>query len=527
MATIYINPSYAFDGDGTTPDAAPAPGGIGARNVAVTAPTAGNTYSYARGTRCRLGSTSITVAANGIRITAHGVGALPEIDAENLASFAVTIATANNTTIDTVRLLNGTNTNGTLNIGGTSDTTTITDVEIISQLGGCLLANGAGVTNLSILRLKATTSAANSIGVNLSHTGAGTNSFKDSQVYLLNADRSKANSIAVAVRCAPAVLDNVSTFGGNIGIEARTTDGHTIKGRPLTSAGATTTISYCGAAGFRIRDSNNNVFQDYEIHHIWNGLPYNGGAGPGSGGGLGNAIDLVDIGGTCGGNLARRVICHDVYQCVVDQADNVGGNKFVAILGFNYIVNGVNYSAKAPGEGLIAHCTMLHHPSDPLLPAGHGFVVQNQSVATTYRIVNNICVNDMPANGTNVQCISLPLSANVGAGFVDYNNWFCSNGGVIGVLGVTAYTTLAAWQTALAGDVDTTGDDAHSRSVDPLWAGGLAPNSAEGFRLLAESTMRRAGLVSASIDPMPRDLYNRTCRLPPDLGPIQYRGTEQ
>lgn len=528
MATIYINPSHPFDGDGTSPETATAPGGVGARNVAVTSPTAGNTYSYARGSRARLGATSITVAANGITLTAHGSGAKPIIDAENTASFAVTIATANNTTITDLALVNGANANATLNIGGTSDTTAITDVDVSSQLGGCILAAGAGVTNLTLLRVEAETFAANNIGVNLSHTGAGTNLFKDSNVYLRNADRSQSNSIALAVRCAPAVIDNVSTYGGNVGIEARTTDGHLFKGKPYSPAnGFETTISYCGAAGFRVRDSSNNVFQDYEIHHVWNGLPYNGGAGAGSGGGLGNAIDMLDVSGNCGNNVARRVLAHDVYQVVVDQSDNVGGNKFIAILGYDYIVNGINYQADAPGEGLIAFCAMLHHPSDPVLPAGHGFVVQQVSVSTTYRIVNNICVSDMPADGTNVQCVSLPLSANVGAGFVDYNNWFCSNGGVIGVLGVTAYTTLAAWQTALAGDVDTTGDDAHSRSVDPLWAGGLAPNSAEGFRLLADSAMRRAGLVSASIDPMPRDLYNRTCRLPPDLGPIQYRGTEQ
>lgn len=510
MATIYINSTYTFNGDGTTPDPATSPGGVGAKNAAVTSPTANNTYSYARGTTTNLGATSITVAANGVTITAHGTGALPIIDAQSTASFAISISTANNCTLTNLDLRNGSNANATLNITGTCDTTTITDVNVSSALG-CVLASGAGITNLAILRLTVACSASNSIAVNLSNTGAGVVSIKDSTITHSATDRSQSNLLGLTVRStAGTLVQNCTITGGNIPLEVRGTDSHTIKN---------CTISTGYLAGIRLRDSNSTRVEGNTVSGIWNGKYYNGGAGPGLGGGAGAGIDITDVSGNAGNNVIIRNTISNCYQGILDISDNVSANIFCSNIIFGYLVNGISYQAQAAGQGLIANNSIYHHPSDPVLTAGHGIVIQNQSVNTTARIVNNVVVSDVLAN--NVQCVNIPLSASTGATFIDYNNWYTLNGAHLGALGGVNYDTLAEWQTALGTDVDTTGDDAHSKSVSPSWLLGDAPTTAAGFSLKLGSTMIRAGIPVLAVGNIYADQRGYRGRVPPDLGACQ------
>lgn len=500
-AVVYIDCSCSVNGNGTSASC----GATGAFNAAVTTVSASTEYSYARGSTCTLASTSITVNQNNVTLSAYGSGAKPII-VGNAASYAVTVTTSNGFAISGIDWRNGVT--GAVNLSATTTGGTFSDNDITSSVFG-LVISAAGATNITGSGNTTTCTGAASICWNIATNGGGIE-FSDSTATLTAVDRSSTSLIGVRLSGTATTLDNFDVSGGNIGVEIRTTDGHSV----LNS-----TMDGQSVAGIRIRDSDNNRIIGNTLFNIWDGAAYNTGTGSG--------IDLIDVSDACGGNRIERNYLYRNYQGIVDQCDVTGGNIFVSNILQDHRVNGISYQSDG-AEGRIANNSILHNPAEGV---GHGIVIQGSSATTTARIVNNVCA--VMQAGNNIQCVSLPLSASTGPTYINYNDWYAGAAGAyIAKLdqgtcsAVTSppwcsYTTLASWQTALGTDADTTGDDANSLSVVPGWVGGPAPTTAAGFKINSNSALMRRGICYASTGCIAPDFERRRAFVPPDIGAYQ------
>ena len=489
---------------------ASAAAGAGAKNAAVTTVAASTEYSYAKGSTCTLASTSITVNQNAVTISAYGSGARPIING-NAASYAITVTTSNGFSVSGIDWWNGTT--GAVNLSATTTGGTYSNNAIHTSTAG-LVISAAGATNITGSSNETTCTGSASICWNIATNGGGI-SFSDSPITLTATDKSSTSLIGVRLSGTATVLDNVDVSGGNIGVEIRTTNGHTVKNG-----------EYSGqlVAGVRIRDSQNNRVLFNSFHDIDTGVAYPSGQG--------NAIDMIDPGAACAGNMILGNDFHAVYQGIVDQCDNGtgGGNFILSNIGWDYSVDGISYQA-AVGFGYIAGNTLLHNPRSLV---GHAIAIQHSSVITmTAEVANNVCVNLQI--GDNVQCFSIPDSAHTGPIFTNNNNWYAGISGahlakldtvspVCSALSTPAwcnYDTLAAWQTALQADVDTTGDESASQSIVPGWVSGPTPSSKAGFKINSNSGLIRKGLCYLSTGCAANDAGNRRAFVPPDGGAYQ------
>lgn len=484
MATVYINPTFTFNGDGTTPYPAASGGAAGARNAPVTTAIVNTTYSYARGTRTVLSATSITCGVAGVIFTAHGTGDRPIIDANGTASFALDISGSTNCQVMHLDLRNGSNANATLNIGAATTSPIIIDTAV-SSVNGCVLIN-ATATGGTIDQCTVTCGATNTIGVN--HGGGAGWVIKNTTVTMTDPTKSAASTALIAIALRPAststTCDGCTTVGGIIGIEARSTDSTTIKN---------CTISSASVSGIRLRDSNSCTVECNEIYSITSGAGYPSGTGTG--------IDIIDIGTTAGNNLIRRNYVHDCYQGILDQSDNTGGNKITANLVASNITNGISYQSKG-ARGLIGNNSIYHRPYSVAgsTPVGHGIVVESTTTASTCDIVNNLVVLD-GVTGEAVHGIALTNESACGNVYVNYNCYLVRGGGNLG--GITSgsnYKTLPAWQDALEALLNITGCDAQSISTEPQWLAGPfnRPRNALDFCIQLASPLIGAGTWTQS-----------------------------
>jgi len=503
-AIVYINCSCANNGDGTGQICALSGGGPGAFNAAVTTVSASTEYSYAKGSTCTLASTSITINQNSVTLSAYGSGAKPIING-NAANYAVTVTTSNGFSISGIDWRPGAT--GAVNLSATTTGGTFSNNDINSSLVG-LVISAAGATNITGSGNTTTCTGTASICWNVATNGGGI-SFSDSPITLTATDKTSTSLIGVRLSGTATTLNNVDVNGGNMGVEIRTTNGHTVKNGEYSNQ---------LVAGVRIRDSNVNAIYGNTFHDIDNLVAYPSGQG--------NAIDMIDIVPTgCLNNLITSNVIYRVYQGIVDQCDVGGGNFIAGNVLWDYSVDGISYQSPATA-GYIVNNTLLHSPRSLV---GHAIAIQNgASALMAATVVNNVCVVGIVGN--NVQCMSLPNSANTGATYINNNDWYASvSGAHLAKLDTVApacasgstppwcnYDTLAAWQTALQGDVDTTGDEAQSISSDPKWAAGPTPSTSVGFRLQPASPLRRVGydLNLGNI----QDAGNRALSHPPSIG---------
>lgn len=509
-AVVYVNCDCALDGDGTTSSCASAAAGAGAKNAAVTTVAASTEYSYAKGSTCTLASTSITVNQNAVTLSTYGTGAKPII-VGNAASYALTVTTSNGFSVTGLDWRNGVT--GAVNLSATTTGGTFSGNAINSSVIG-LVISAAGATNITGSGNTTTCTGSASICWNITTNGGGI-AFSDSPITLTATDRSSTSLIGVRLSGTATVLNNIDVTGGNMGVEIRTTNGHTVK-----------LGEYSGqlVAGVRIRDSQNNRVLFNSFHDIDTGVAYPSGQG--------NAIDMIDPGAACAGNMILGNDFHAVYQGIVDQCDNGtgGGNFILSNIGWDYSVDGISYQA-AVGFGYIAGNTLLHNPRSHV---GHAIAIQHSSVITmTAEVANNTCVNLQV--GDNIQCFSIPDSAHSGPIFVNNNNWYAGvTGAALAKLDTVSpacsalsspawceYYTLATWQTALQADADTTGDESASLSVIPGWVGGPTPSTKEGFKLNSNSGLIRHGLCYFGTGCAANDAGNRRVFVPPDIGAYQ------
>lgn len=500
-AVVYIDCSCSTNGNGTTTTC----GATGPFNAAVTTVSASTEYSYARGSTCALASTAITVNQNSVTLSAYGSGAKPIITA-GTTTYPLVLGAANSANISGLDIRAGSS--GAININGTGTGSTIEDVSINTAVIG-FIVNAAGVASLTLSNMDITCTGATSICTQVSANGGGI-VFEDSSITLTASDRSSTSLIGLRLAGTATTADSLTISGGNLGVEIRTTDGHTVQN---------SSVSGQSVSGIRIRDSDNNKIRDNIVYDVWDGVAYNSGTGAG--------IDLIDVSDACGSNRIERNYLYRNYQAIVDQCDVGGGNWFVSNTIRNHRVNGISYQSDG-AEGQILNNSILHDPDEGV---GHGIVIQQGSVTTTARILNNTCTN-MQA-GDNIQCVSLPLSASTGPTLINNNNWYAGvNGAYLAKLdqgtcsAVTSppwcsYTTLASWQTALGTDADTTGDDAASLSTVPRWVGGPTPSTAAGFKISSNSALIRGGICYSTSGCIAPDFERRRAFVPPDIGAYQ------
>lgn len=502
QAVVYIDCSCSTNGDGTGQTC----GASGPKNVAVTTVAASTEYSYARGSTCTLVTTSITVNQNSVTLSAYGTGENPIIDG-NGASYALTVTTSNDFSVSGLDFRTGTT--GAVNLSSTTTGGTFSNNKITTSLVG-LAISAAGATNITGSGNRTICTGMASICWNIATNGGGI-SFSDSYINLTASDRSSTSLIGVRLSGTATTLNNVDVVGGNMGVEVRTTNGHTVKNG-----------EYSGqlVSGVRLRDSKLDLVAFNTFHDIDNLVAYPSGQG--------NAIDMIDIGSDCGGNVIVGNNMHAVYQGIVDQCDfsgTAGGNYILSNALWDYSVDGISYQSSGL-RGYIVGNSLSHYPRSLV---GHAIVVQNgSSTAMSATIVNNACVVGIVGN--NVQCVSIPDSANTGATFLNNNDWYAAvSGAHIGKLDTVSpscasgstpawcnYDTLAAWQTALGTDADTTGDESASLSTQPKWVQPLVPTSAQGFRLTAASPLRGVG-YDLNIGNI-QDNGNRAFHHPPSIG---------
>lgn len=471
-ATVYIDCSCSTNGDGTGQTC----GANGPKNAPVTTVSANTDYKYKTDVTCNLASTAITINQSAVTISSYGTGAKPIITGGSTA-YPIVLNTTNGSTISDIAITNGSS--GGLNVNGSAVNSVIDGVDITTSVIG-FIVNSSGVNGLTLKNMNITCSGLASICTNVSTNGGGV-TFRDSSVTLTAADKSSANLIGIRLNGTSTVVDNVTVTGGDLGIEIRTTDGHIVRNSLIQNS---------ATSGIRMRDSSNNIIEDNEVKGVWNGRYYNDGAGAGNNGGTGAGVDLIDISDACGSNIVRRNYIHDVYQGILDQCDVEGGNQFYSNVLHDYLVNGISYQSDG-AEGLIANNSIYHTPYDPVATVGHGIVIQNGSATTQARIINNTITCD--ATGTNVQCISLPLSASTGTTTVNNNNYYPMNGTPLGALGGVNYATFDLWKSALQGDADTLGDDSLSLNVNPYHVVPL-PLNKQQFHLSPSSTLIGAGV---------------------------------
>lgn len=470
-AIEFINCGCVVNGDGTVPACGVTPGGVGAKNTAVTTVSASTEYSYVSQTTCTLASTSITVNQNAVTISAYGAGAKPII-VGNAASYALTVTTSNGFDISRIDWRNGTT--GAVNLSATTTGGTFSDNDITTNVVG-LVISAAGAANITGRGNTTQCTGAASICWNITTNGGGI-VFRDSVNILTATDKTSTSLIGIRLSGLATGLYNFDVFGGNLGVEIRagvSSTNHTVSNG-----------EYSGqlVAGVRIRDSSFNRVAYNWLHDIDNLVAYPSGQG--------NAIDLIDPGAACSANWIVGNRFNAVYQGIVDQCDNGsgGGNFFIGNLGWDYRVDGISYQATV-GMGYILNNTMLHSPRSLV---GHAIAIQHLSATMmTAYVANNLCVNLLV--GDNVQCVSLPNSANTGPIYLNNNNWFAGvSGAHLAKLDTVSpdcavgstpsfcnYDTLAAWQTALGGDADTTGDEANSLSITPGWRRNTPSNPAD------------------------------------------------
>jgi len=482
FAVVYINCGCSNNGDGTGKQCADYASGPGAKNVAVTTVSASTEYSYAAGSTCTLASTSVTVNQNAVSISKYGDGVRPRINGGS-ASYALSVTTSNGFSITGVDWGNGVT--GAVNLSATTTGGVFSNNAINSSLVGIAIS-AAGAANITGTGNEITCTGATSICVNIATNGGGV-AFSRSKVSLTASDRTSTSLIGVRLSGAPTILDGVDVDGGNMGVEIRTTDGHTVKNG-----------NYSGqlVAGVRIRDSNYNRVVFNKFQNIDNLVAYPSGQG--------NAIDLIDVSTGCGGNMILGNQIHAVYQGIVELCDIAGGGNFtISNELWDYSVDGVSYQTPL-AMGYIVGNSLSHYPRSLV---GHAIAVQNGAASTmSAYIADNACV--VGVVGNNVQCISIPNSANTGPIFLNNNDWHASVAGAhLGKLDTVSpacasgstpawcnYDTLTAWQTALGTDADTTGDDAQSISANPMWRMGFVPSVASDFCPYATSPLIGAGL---------------------------------
>ena len=130
---------------------------------------------------------------------------------------------------------------------------------------------------------------------------------------------------------------------------------------------------------------------------------------------------------------------------------------------------------------------IIHDPADT---EGHGLVVQNGGVTTKAILKNNIVVCN--TTGTNVQCVAVGgvSGTNYDLVTLDHNCYYTTNSALVGKLGVTEYTTLANWITAITADVNIDGNEGNSIEANPLLG--------SDYKLTASSPCLGIGALVAS-----------------------------
>jgi len=209
--------------------------------------------------------------------------------------------------------------------------------------------------------------------------------------------------------------------------------------------------------GIRLTNSDNNNIEIGSIVTCGMGLKSDA-----TGDGYGVLIEQ-----SSSGNEIRGGLFNGNYQHYVDAATG-GSNKVYSNIMINPIVNSISYVANAAG-GVIANNTILHEPTDI---EGHGIAVQNGGVSTACTIRNNIVT--CGTTGTNIQCVAIGgvSGTNYDDVDIDNNNYYVTNSAKLGKIGVTEYTTLSNWQTALIADANVSSNDANSIETDPLLSAG-------------------------------------------------------
>lgn len=449
MSAIYIDPSAPVDGTGTI---------TSPRNVFPT-PSADTEYYVKRGTRLiQTATIAVFTGDNNVVIDAYGTGAKPILDGNNTVSANITVSGAgvSNVTIKNMVCMGATGTAYVVNVGGTSDDVLIDGLEIYG-VQECLSVTGATVTNCIIQNCIMYSPDMNNQCLEFSTPGAGCKALNNTIVFT-GTDRNQTSLFGI-----------YSTGGAAVEINGNTVEGfyNAIETRVDSTTISNNVVSGSYNAGVSLRDVDTCIVEDNVIRTIWNGLQYDGGAGPGAGGGLGVGVYINDVSDACLNNVVRRNQIIDCYQGILDQSDAGGGNDVYDNLIIRPHVNGISYQS----DGAIAYIwnnTIIHQPQDTVNPTGHGLVVQSGSATTRVSFRNNIVISDLL--GSNIQCISIGGTPGTNFAEVELQNniYSAAEGTHVAALSGVNYDTIEDWKAAISGVAQITVKDTRSKVVDPL-----------------------------------------------------------
>lgn len=222
----------------------------------------------------------------------------------------------------------------------------------------------------------------------------------------------------------------------------------------------------------------NSIVVNNTLHDNWNGVAYPSGSG--------YDISVVSVNGSL---ISRNNLTGGSYFGIFGDG---GGDMTVT---YNTVgpdlVNELNHTNGVSGHpNLWANNTVIHNPS---ATSGHGQVAQTNGDFATFQ--NNLIYVNYAGTNTNVEAVALE-SAVYTTISLDYNLYYLAAGSTAttGELVNTQYSTLANWQTALAG-TSYTGKDVHSVQADPLFVNFGAGN----FNLQSGSPAIAAGIFISGV----------------------------
>ncbi len=418
MATVYIDPTGTYNGDGTSQAPATVGGGVGAKNTYVGLTwTSGNSYLQKSGTKY---TGQVTIAASNVTMSSYGIGAKPIIDANNANNFCVYHTGKNAVIIDGFEFRNSTSTSGVVIPDGSSTGNIIRN---------CLFN---GMPKRGIL-------------LGASQTGA----IIDNNVFVSSVTPSEGvfSSAATSTISNNTFTNTYTPKGSGIfGIRVVSTTGGDIYGNTIGSS--TSDSAFYGVSLESVTGAS--VHQN-TIIGCWNGLVYP------SGDGYGIQLTLASAGNKVYKNIIST--CNRGY--LDSSSSGNGGNAFYYNVVLNSQVNGIDFrGASTVNPGLIYNNTVIHHPL-PAGNAGHGVVVQVAGAKAN--IYNNLVTCDVA--GSDVQCLSLagPYTT------ININNnlYYATNGAHVAALDLTNYDSLSSFQSAMSGKATIVGKDSSSISSNP------------------------------------------------------------
>jgi hypothetical protein len=231
-------------------------------------------------------------------------------------------------------------------------------------------------------------------------------------------------------------------------------------------------------------------------------------------GGSGGGSGLLSISGNSAGNTLTRFKQYNSYQGPSLNAVTgaAGGNSFTWGIVYDMIVNGVGTYGSANGvtKDAFQNISIDHLPSSSNTPAayaGHAFHVQpSAGTNANVKVAGLVIRNRTPIHTDKDSGTAVVIASNGGtinSVYIDYNVYWCPNGGNVANFKGTGYTDFNAYRTAVQADVAMAGIDgvqasaeSHSRYGDPLWVDPANGNFKTMFGSPARGLLAGVGLYT-------------------------------